>query len=135
MTLAGPGHYRGQCPRAAPQHDQLCRISTIYYLHYLLSAIYYLQQGPREIHQLMWSGVLGLAAQTTDLGRRLETLSQKPSSDVGYQEPQIDNNMIKLLSGSDTHIMEVWANQHNLCSSWLMVVKDKDKSKLSGLPR
>ena len=103
-------------------------LSTIY-------TIYYLQQGPREIHQLMWSGVLGLATQTTDLGRRLETLSPKPSSGVGYQEPQIDNNMIKLLLGSDTHVMEVWANQHNLCSSWLMVVKDKDKSKLSGLPR
>ena len=83
----------------------------------------------------MWSGVLGLATQTTDLGRRLETLSPKPSSGVGYQSPQIDNNMIKLLLSSDTHVMEVWANQHNFCSSWLMVVKDKDKSKLSGLPR
>ena len=110
-------------------------VQDIYYLLSTIYTIYYLQQGPREIHQLMWSGVLGLAAQTTDLGRRLETLSPKPSSGVGYQEPQIDNNMIKLLLGSDTHVMEVWANQHNLCSSWLMVVKDKDKSKLSGLPR
>ena len=97
MTLAGPGHYRGQCPRAAPQHDQLSGISTIYTIYYL----YYLQQGPREIHQLMPSGVLGPAAQTTDLGRRLETLSPKPSSSsgVGYRTPQIDNIVIKLLLG------------------------------------
>ena len=77
----------------------------IYYLHYLLSTIYYLyylQQGPREIHQLMPSGVLGPAAQTTDLGRRLETLSPKPSSSsgVGYRTPQIDNIVIKLLLDS-----------------------------------
>ena len=39
--------------------------------------------------------------------------------------------MIELLLGSDCHVMEVWANQQNFGSSWLMVVKDKDKTKLT----